>query len=427
MLYPRKKHFALALLALMLFTILTPLAQAAEGPAFKDWEDVAAHMCEILDKALEAYSNGNDATAGVKGINDAYFGVYETTGFEKIVLAHISGKRVSTVEHQFYLAKKSMKNGAPIEEVKGEIETLKTMLNEDAKELDSMRSSDDQADPKAQAWATFGAVVTLTLREGLEAILVVAAIAAYLKKTNNTSYLRGVYVGAILGVVFSIVLAFIFNQIARTAGAAQSGISQEMFEGFAMFLAVIVLFYVSNWMLSKSEVEVWNQYIQTKVEDSISKGNYYTLAFTAFLAVAREGAELILFFQGLRENIANNPTYMWAGIAVSAVVLVILYLAITKLSVRLPLKPFFTFTSILMFIMCISFMGKGVFELQEAGLIERTEITWMNGFNIELLGFYDRYETLIPQIVLLLITLVTIYLQMKANKRKRAELQAKAE
>ncbi len=427
MLTLRKKCFALALVALMLFTVLTPFAKAAEAPAFKDWEDVAAHMCEILDNALKAYSNGNDATAGVKGVNDAYFGVYETTGFEKIVMAHISGKRVSTVEHQFYLTKKSMNNKASIDEVKGEIETLKGMITEDAKSLDSMRSTDDQADPKGQAWATFGAVVTLTLREGLEAILVVAAIAAYLSKTNNRSYLRGVYIGAILGIVFSVVLALVFNQIARTAGAAQSGISQEMFEGFAMFLAVIVLFYVSNWMLSKSEVEVWNHYIQAKVEDSISKGNYYALAFTAFLAVAREGAELILFFQGLRENIANNPTYMWAGIAVSAVVLVVLYLAITKLSVRLPLKPFFTFTSILMFVMCISFMGKGVFELQEAGLIDRTSVTWMNGFNIELLGFYDRYETLIPQVVLLLITLVTIYLQMKANKRKRAELQAKAE
>lgn len=426
MLILRKKHFALALVALLLFTVLTPFARAEE-PAFKDWEDVANHMCEILDGALEAYSNGNDATAGVKGVNDAYFGVYETTGFERIVMAHISGKRVSTVEHQFYLAKKSMNSKASIDEVKAEIETLKGMITEDAKSLDSMRSSDDQGDSKGQAWATFGAVVTLTLREGLEAILVVAAIAAYLSKTNNGSYLRGVYIGAVLGIVFSVVLALIFNQIARTAGAAQSGVSQEMFEGFAMFLAVIVLFYVSNWMLSKSEVEVWNHYIQAKVEDSISKGNYYALSFTAFLAVAREGAELILFFQGLRENIANNPTYMWAGIAVSAVVLVILYLAIIKLSVRLPLKPFFTFTSILMFIMCISFMGKGVFELQEAGLIDRTIVTWMDGFNVQLLGVYDRYETLIPQIILLLITLVTIYLQMKANKRKRAELQAKAE
>lgn len=421
---PRKKYFVFTLVALILFTALTPLAQAKEKTAFKDWEDVSAHMGEILDDALKAYSNGNDTKTGVKRVNDAYFGVYETTGFEKIVMAHISGKRGSDVEHQFYLTKKSMNNKASIEEVKSEIETLKGMLNEDAKSLDSMRS-DGKTDPKAQAWATFGAVVTLTLREGLEAILVVAAIAAYLSKTNNRSYLRGVYIGAILGVVFSIILAFIFNAIAKTAGAAQSGVSQEMFEGFAMFLAVAVLFYVSNWMLSKSEVEVWNQYIQTKVEDSISKGNYYALAFTAFLAVAREGAELILFFQGLRENIANNPTYMWAGIAVSAVVLVVLYLAITKLSVKLPLKPFFTFTSILMFVMCISFMGKGVFELQEAGLIDRTLIPWMNG-SVELLGIYDRYETFIPQVILLLITLVTVYFQMKANKRKRAELQAKA-
>lgn len=426
MLHLNKKYLSLVMVALLVFTAFTLPAQAKEKTSFKDWEDVSAHMGEILDDALKTYSDGNDSKGGVKGVNDAYFGVYETTGFEKIVMAHISGKRGSDVEHQFYLTKKAMNEKKPVDEVKSEIEKLKTMLHEDAVVLDAMRS-DGKADPKAQAWATFGAVVTLTLREGLEAILVVAAIAAYLSKTNNRSYLRGVYIGAVLGVIFSVVLAFIFNAIAKTAGAAQSGVSQEMFEGFAMFLAVIVLFYVSNWMLSKSEVEVWNQYIQTKVEDSISKGNYYALAFTAFLAVAREGAELILFFQGLRENIANNPTYMWAGIGVSALVLVILYLAITKLSVRLPLKPFFTFTSILMFIMCISFMGKGVFELQEAGVIERTFIPWMNGFSFELLGIYDRYETFIPQVVLLLITLASIYLQIKANKRKRAELQAKAE
>ena len=269
------------------------------------------------------------------------------------------------------------------------------------------------------AWQTFLAVLGLTLREGLEAILVIAAIIAYLVKTNSRKYLASVYIGAGLGVLFSVVLAMIFNGIAASLGDAQSGAGQEIFEGVTMFLAVIVLFYVSNWMLSKAEAETWSKYIKDKVQQSIDKGSMYTLSFSAFLAVAREGAELIMFFQGMRSNITNNPHMLWAGLAVAIVILAIVYFAITKLSVRLPLKPFFTFTSVLMFILCISFVGKGVYELQEADVIGRTIIPWMNGFHFELLGIYDRYENLIPQLILLALTIFTYRYQLGKNKTQK--------
>ena len=75
-----------------------------------------------------------------------------------------------------------------------------------------------------------------------------------------------------------------------------------------------------------------------------------------------------------------------------------------------------------MFLLCISFIGKGVFELQEADVIGRTIITGMNGFTIELFGIYDRYETLVPQVILLVITIVTYIYQLKNNAKKRAAL-----
>lgn len=237
--------------------------------------------------------------------------------------------------------------------------------------------------------------------------------------------MKSVYSGALFGILFSVVLAIVFNVIAETIGASESGIGQEIFEGIAMFVAVAVLFYVSNWMLSKSEVEVWNQYIHTKVEDSITKGNAIALAFTSFLAVAREGAELILFFQGMRSNISNSPYHMWLGLGLATVILVVIYIAITKLSVRLPLKPFFVVTSWLMFILCISFAGKGVFELQEAGVIGRTIIPQMNGFSLPFFGIYDRVETLTPQLILLLVIIISVIYQNSSNKKKRAELEAR--
>ncbi|EFI41956.1 FTR1 family protein [Peptoniphilus sp. oral taxon 386] len=394
---------------------------------YENWVQVADAMSEHLNNAVDIYEKGGDTAAkdAIDSINIAYFKFYEKIGFEKTVMSRISGKRGSDVEHQFYLAKKSIKGGSSLDEVKEEIDTLITMLHEDAHELDGTTGSEsDTGSETIAGFNTFISVLGLTLREGLEAILVVAAIAAYLVKTNNKNYLKSVYMGAVLGIIFSVILAVMFNVIADKLGESTSGVGQEVFEGIAMFVAVIVLFYVSNWMLSKSEVEVWNQYIKTKVEQSITKGNMITLAFTAFLAVAREGAELILFFQGMRSNISNNPSYMWGGLAVAVAVLAVVYYAIAKLSVRLPLKPFFTATSWLMFILCISFIGKGVFELQEAGVIGRTIITAMNGFTIELLGVYDRVETLVPQIILLVVTIISVIYQNKNNRKKRAELEA---
>lgn len=418
--------------AALLMALLLALPVYAEQK-YANWQEVASTMGTVLDGAVEAYGAGGEE-AGKKAteqVNVAYYKFYEKLGFEKTVMASISGSRGSDVEHQFYLVKKIIRDGGSKEELKSSVETLKSMLTEDAITLDGGKAaaqgsgsaaaadSAGGASSGGAAWQTFLAVLGLTLREGLEAILVIAAIIAYLVKTNSRKYLASVYIGAGLGVLFSVVLAMIFNGIAASLGDAQSGAGQEIFEGVTMFLAVIVLFYVSNWMLSKAEAETWSKYIKDKVQQSIDKGSMYTLSFSAFLAVAREGAELIMFFQGMRANITNNPQMLWGGLALAVLILAIVYVAITKLSVRLPLKPFFTFTSVLMFILCISFIGKGVYELQEADVIGRTIIPWMNGFNFELLGIYDRYENLIPQLILLALTIFTYRRQLGKNKTQK--------
>lgn len=422
-----KKVLCLFTLAFLALNMLSPAF--ASGEKFENWTEVADAMSVHLNEAVEIYQAGGDEAnkEATAAINVAYFKYYEKIGFEKTVMSKISGERGSSVEHQFYKCKRAIKNSVSPDELNTEIQTLITMLHEDAEVLDAGMKKNDKGEVNAEVagFDTFIFALGLTLREGLEAILVVAAIVAYLVKTNNKKYLKSVYMGAVFGIVFSIILALIFNTIAKKLGESSSGIGQEVFEGVAMFVAVIVLFYVSNWMLSKSEVEVWNQYIQDKVEASLSKGSMITLAFTSFIAVAREGAELILFFQGMLANSSNSQFHMWLGIVVSVIILAVVYFAINKLSVRLPLKPFFVVTSWLMFILCISFAGKGVYEFQEAGIIGRTIIPWMNGFTVELLGIYDRVETITPQIILLLVTIVSVIWQTQNNRKMRAELESK--
>ena len=176
----------------------------------------------------------------------------------------------------------------------------------------------------------FGIIV----REGLEAILVIAGMIAYLVKSGNQKTLKNVYIGSFLGVVMSFAAAWLLAWLKRVwTGAGQS---QEVIEGITALIAVCVLFYVSNWMISKAEAASWSRYIDGKVQSSVETGSSFALAFTAFLSVFREGAEVVLFYQPMLNE--GNPGMVWAGFGVGCVLLVFVYLAITKLSIRLPIR-----------------------------------------------------------------------------------------
>lgn len=435
------KKSIIALLLAIVFFFSSSIDILAEKTGYKNWGDVADAMEAVLRDGIDAYKQ-DPATNWKKAydsVNNAYFKFYEKIGFEAVTMSTISGKRGSQVENQFYLAKRSAKKQVDVQEFEKEVETLITYLHEDADKLDEMSGANKQSDKETSNASTNNSnstssgigvlisVLGLTLREGLEAILVISAIVAYLVKTGAKQHLKSVYLGAALGIVFSIALAVLFNALAASLGDGTSGFGQEVFEGITMFIAVVVLFYVSNWMLSKSEAETWNNYIKSQVNASLSKGNVAALVFSAFIAVAREGAELILFFQGLRTVVNENPVYMWSALAIAVVILAIVYLLIVKIGVRLPLKPFFIATSLLMFVMCVSFIGKGVYELQEADVINRTIITGMNGFTIDLLGIYDRLETIIPQIILVVLIAITFIVQMNKNKKELKKAAADKE
>ena len=337
-------------------------------------------------------------------------------------MGYLSGARKTTVENAFYEYRRNVYSDKDNEMVKAHKDKLIAMLYHDAAELDgTLDESGSETANTAQSAvvATFISCFVLVLREGLEAILVIAAIIAYLVKTGKKKYIMSVYVGALGGILVSILLAFLFGAVA----GAQSGIAQEVFEGIGMFVAVIVLFYVSNWMLSKSETEAWERYIHKKVEASVSTGNKWVLIFAAFIAVAREGAELILFFQGVPIHGTSGRNAMILAIVLSAIVLIAVFLVFRFLTVRLPLKPFFLVTSILMYAMCFSFTGKGVSELQAAGVVNKTVIPWM-GFEMDFLGIYATYESLIPQIIILAVIIIMSVVYAKKNKQQRAQIEA---
>ena len=411
-----KKFLKMSFVFGVIFSLLVSFSslnvEAAQKKKYDTWQDVAKDMNVEFQAAKKAIETGNNDEA-YDAMNRAYFGYYEVQGFEKNVMVNIAAKRVNEIEATFRRIKHVLKGNLQgnVKELDDESDLLAVKVYRDAMVLDGAVAKDSPdsvgeilfkggsvvtGDETTIKLKSFGASFGLLLREGLEAILVVVAIIAYLVKTGNEKLCKQVYYGMGAGVIGSFILAFLIDILL-------GGVGQEMMEGITMFLAVAVLFWVSNWILSRSEEEAWSRYIKSQVQKSIDQNSGRALIFSAFLAVLREGAELVLFYKAMLTGGQTNKMFAFYGFLVGTVVLIAIYVIFRYTTVRLPLKPFFKFTSILLFLLCISFMGKGVVELTEAGVISgSTTIPAMNGYQNTWLNIYDRAETLIPQIMLVI-------------------------
>ncbi|MBQ7437838.1 MAG: FTR1 family iron permease [Oscillospiraceae bacterium] len=414
---------------------------------YENWYEAATLVKELLDTAYMGYLD-KDFEAAEDNINTAYYTVYEESGLNHAIYTDLSLKDRQKMDGHFTAlhnlvasaAEKYQKNKyrTSTDSAKNDILKMAKALDtkeEEAKAAEAAAAAEalaaeteaesaKQSDPRL---LTFLGAFGIIVREGLEAILVIAGMIAYLVKSGNQKTLRNVYIGSILGIVASFIAAWLLSYLKRVwTGAGQS---QEVIEGITALIAVCVLFYVSNWMISKSEAASWSRYIDDKVHSSVETGSTFALAFTAFLSVFREGAEVVLFYQPMLSE--GNPGMVWAGFGAGCVLLVFVYLAITKLSIRLPIKVFFTATSILMAVMCVSFLGSGIKELAEGNVFDLSMNVPGIPENdvIQIFGIYPWLETLVPQLILSIILLVTFLVAHYRGKMDalRAELTAKYE
>jgi len=384
------------LLFLASFWIVMPAEAAAS------WVDVASDVGNMLENASEFYAQG-DVEAARKQVDAAYFGPFEEQGMEAAVKMNISASRSFELEYGFTEIKQLMKSGAELGEVEQKIKELMIMVNEDALMLDQNGGSD------SGPWSGFMSAFLIMLREGLEAILVLAAIIAYLIKTGNKEKVATIYRAALAAIAASILTAWLIGAVFQLSGAAQ-----EVLEGMTMLLAMVVLFFVSYWLLSKVEAKKWQQYIQGKIKDSLVAGKSWTLWWAVFLAVYREGAETVLFYQALLAGGAAISQVI-AGLLVGAALLVVVFILVRLGSVRIPLKPFFAVTGALLYYMAFTFAGQGVKELQESGWITASAAKGVPV--IDFLGIYPTWQSLGLQAALLAAAIFAIAYHWRKPKQ----------
>ena len=379
------------------------LPDSAEDDAATDFAPVVANIKAKIAEAIKTYA-AKDVAKAMSDAQDVYFDEFEASGMENKVGAIDVGLK-TRIEGNFGEVVALMKAGVSVERLEQAADNLGANLD----------AALEKTSGSSSPWALFLYALTIILREGFEALIIVAAVVAYLLKTGNEKRMSIVYSSLGVAVVLSFVMAWIMNLI--FAGAA--GQKREVMEGAVMLIAVGLLFYVGFWLLSNAGAKKWSKYIQSHVSESISAGSAKALWWTVFLAVFREGAETVLFYQALIFDAKDSAGYSMIalGFVVGLIVLLVTYYVFKIFAIKIPIKPFFLVTSAIIFYMSIVFVGKGLMEFVEGKIFVPTKI---EGFpTIEWLGIYPYYESLVPQAIMIAALIIGVII-MKNKQAKEA-------
>lgn len=268
---------------------------------------------------------------------------------------------------------------APVAKVRAEIESLDGLFAEAARAL---------APDQASNVSSFLGAFAVLLREGLEALLIVVAMIAFLRKAERTDVLPYVHGGWVAALA-----AGGLTWAAATFLISISGASRELTEGFGSLIAAVVLISVGLWMHGKAQADAWQVYIREKLSTALSKKSAWFLFLLAFIVVYREVFETILFLTALWTQ--GGGAAMLAGMGAAVVVLAVVTWVMLRLSRTLPISKFFQYSAILMAVLAVVLAGKGVAALQEAGLLDLHPLALPR---IDWLGFFPTVEGVLAQL-----------------------------
>ncbi|MFL6728911.1 MAG: FTR1 family protein, partial [Sphingomicrobium sp.] len=327
-------------------------------------------------------------------------------GFEPVepILGARNPSLLAKVEQRMGELRASIAAARDPSEIEAQVSEIESLIDQAEATL-----APDQA---SNASAFLGAF-TILLREGLEALLIVVAMLAFLSKADRPELTRPVHVGWTSALAAGALTWWVATSLISVSGA-----SRELTEGFGSLIAAAILLFVGIWMHGKAQADEWQRYIRNKLGDAVTKGSAWFLFLLAFIAVYREIFETILFYVALAAE--GNIGALIAGAAFGAAVLAAIAVAMLKFSRRLPISKFFAISSALVAILAVVLAGKGIAALQEAGLID---VSPLNGVpRLSMLGLFPTVQVVAAQLA----TLVALLAGFAWNRRRSAARAAAA-
>jgi high-affinity iron transporter len=334
-----------------------------------------------IEETAQAYANGNREEARRLAIA-AYL-----EGFELIesALSRVDASLRTETEREMMGLRTAIIEGRPTEVVTAQTTKVKMLLD---------RADAALSDANLSPNAAFVSSLLILLREGLESILILSAIVAFVIKTGRRDALPYIH----LGLIGAAGLGAVTWGIARYT-LSISGANREMTEGVTALLAAVMLLYVGWWLHSRSNAQAWNRYIREQLNTALAKPTLWAMAGISFLVVYRELFEMILFYETLWSQAGvGGHNAVLGGIAAAAFLLLLVGGLILHYSVRLPIGPFFTVASILLAVMAVIFVGNGIAALQAADVLEVTKVHFVS---LPTLGIHPTVQSLVPQALIL--------------------------
>lgn len=392
--------------ALALVLVLAPGPAWAQDVGPEEAVDELQVARRLVDRSLELYESGRTEEAYVAARN-SYLDHFE---YVEIPLRVRDEGLTLAVEEDYAALRNLMDAEAPLDEVEAMAAEVRDGLNEVERTL---------SEPGIAApLLAFGYSFTILFREGLEAVLVVAAILGYLEASRNTQYR-----GAVLKGVGAAGVATVLTLVAATLFVQLAPLQRELIEAGTALLAVIVLFYVSFWLVARLEQRRWMEFVKAKVWTAASTGSTVALVGVGFTAVYREGFETVLFYQALLSFAKGLLGYVTAGVMVAGVALGGIGWVIFKAGRRIPIKQFLTGAVVIVIILSVAFVGNAVRGFQEAALLSTTYLESLPRLPIfvaQLTGWYPTRETILAQGALSLVYILgALWTLVIAPRRER--------
>lgn len=366
----------------------------------KDYAKVGDDIKLALNEILNNYDGFN--ISAINDLQNTYLDIFEASGMENKIGAVDSNLKLK-IESLFSQSVALIKNNADKKELKATFDELEKFIQQG---IDKIQDS--------TPYSLFIWALGIIMREGLEALIIVVAIVSYLVQSGNKNRLNIAYSALFTGIILSFITAFAVSWLFKE----NAGQSRELIEGITMLIAVLLLFYVGFWLLSNAQNKKWASFIKQGAIDAISNNSAKTLWITVFLAVYREGAETVLFYQALLfdAKTSTDLTAIFGGLGLGILILIVLYFLLKAGAIRIPVKQFFYITSYIIFYIVFVFTGKGIAELIE-GKIILPSLVPMNFEPILWLGIYPYYETLIPQFIVLILLIIGILITKQISKK----------
>ena len=352
---------------------------------------------ERLETTRNAYRAG-DREKAARAALSAYLDGFELA---EATLAASDRALMSQIETDMMALRGAIRDGADVASVNERIDALQAALTRAETQLASGESS---------ATAAFGGSFLILFREGLEAILVLAAMFAFLKKSGRTEGLVYLHAGWIVALLLGFVTWFAATYLIDISGA-----SRELTEGLTALLAAAILVGMGLWLHNKSYADRWQQYVAGQMQAALGRGGLRTIALVSFLAVYREAFETVLFYRALWGQGQHQAIFLGMGLAV--ILLTVIAVALFRFSVRLPIRQFFSFSAALIGVLAVIFAGKGIAALQATGWIGVHPVAFVS---LPVLGIYPTVQTLFSQILVLAVILAGIGYNHWAPQRPAA-------